>query len=392
MILGGFLGLLPAGGVVWDYIQYPLGFAKLGCDVYYVEDTGLWSTFHDGHCETPAEGAHRAASYLSSCMQAFGLEDRWAYQDAASGCTLGLPENAVKELVRSADVFVNISCSTVMRDESYRVPVRILIDTDPMFTQIQCATDVLFTPGRRSMRDLLAAHTHHFTFGENIGASDCRIPDCGFTWHPTRQPVCLDHWPAMSPANPQEAHFTTVMNWRAGKPLEYEGETWGQKDVEFQRVMALPRTVPGAKLALAVNETGPSTSPADGLRRYGWTVLDPRTCVHDWETYRSFIQQSRGEFSVAKETYVKARTGWFSCRSACYLASGRPVIAQDTGWSRYLPSGSGLLAFSTVEEATEALQQVQSDPDQHGASARKIAEEHFDSSLVLGKMLADAGA
>jgi hypothetical protein len=182
------------------------------------------------------------------------------------------------------------------------------------------------------------------------------------------------------------------MNWASGKVLRVDGETWGQKDVEFLRVMDLPGRVPEIPLAVAIGRTGGDAFPVGEIVAAGWRLLDPSTICPGWAAYRDFLRGSRGEFSVAKETYVKALTGWFSCRSACYLASGRPVVAQDTGWSRVLPTGRGLFAFSGVEEAAEALRAVASDPVGHGRAARAIAEEFFDSRLVLSDLLERIGA
>ena len=179
------------------------------------------------------------------------------------------------------------------------------------------------------------------------------------------------------------------MNWTAAKPLQYDGESWGQKDLEFRRFVRLPNQVLDVSLAVAVGQTGGAGQPfpSEEASAAGWRVLDPETCAPDWRAYRSFIESSRGEFSVAKETYVKARTGWFSCRSACYLAAGRSVVTQDTGWSRYVPSGEGVLAFDDIEGAADALKRVESDPVRHSRAARNIAEEHFDSARVLASLL-----
>ncbi len=385
IIVGGFLGLLPAGGVTWDYVQYPVGFAALGHDVYYVEDTRLWPVYQPG-----GGGADCSSNvgHLAGVMDAFELADRWAYRDEASGRLFGLGDAELREVCRTADVFINVSCSTAIRDEYASIPARALIDSDPMFTQIQCLSQGAFTPGAGGMSELVAWHTHHFTFGEGIGAADCRIPDCGVSWRPTRQPICLDRWPASPPPEGPDAPFTTVMNWTAGQPLTYGGETWGQKDVEFLRLVDLPGAVPAVPLAVAVGQTTGAPFPAEAARRAGWQVLDPAACAPDWRSYRAFIRGSRGEFSVAKETYVKARTGWFSCRSACYLAAGRPVVAQETGWSRRLPTGRGLFAFDDHEGAAEALARVAADPAAHGRAARAIAEEFFDSDRVLTDLLA----
>lgn len=390
IIVGGFLGLLPAGGITWDYVQYPVGLADLGHDVFYVEDTRVWPIYQN---DSP-DGADCSANvaHLAAVMEAFGLAERWAYRDEASGRCFGMTQKHIQELCRTADIFINISCSTYMRDEYRAIPVRALIDSDPMFTQIQYVTQAMFTPGQPRMRELVAAHSHRFSFGENIGAPDCRIPTCGLAWLPTRQPVCLWLWPAERLPEPGRAAYTTVMNWTAGVPLTYEGETWGQKDVEWRRLMKLPERVPGIPLAMAVGQTKGEPFPRALAERHGWQVLDPTVCAPEWRSYRQFICESRGEFSVAKETYVKAWTGWFSCRSACYLAAGRPVVLQDTGWSKVLPSDGGLLAFHDLADAAEALRTVEADPGRHAGAARAVAEEYFDSQRVLGRMLAQVGA
>jgi hypothetical protein len=301
-----------------------------------------------------------------------------------------MAESALAEVCRTADVFINVSCSTFLRDEYARIPVRILIDSDPMFTQIQAATQKGFTPGVTGITSILAGHNYHFTFGESAGTNGCRIPSAGVDWLPTRQPICLDHWPATPLPDDPSAAFTTVMNWTAGRPQHFDGETWGQKDVEFLRLIDAPSRAPVA-LAAVVGQTTGEPFPVELARDAGWQVLDPQIFAPDWIAYRQFIRSSRGEFSIAKETYIKARTGWFSCRSACYLATGRPVVAQDTGWTRHIPCGCGLLSFTTLDEAIAALEEVMSDPEAHALGARQVAEEAFDARVVLSDLLAAAG-
>lgn len=392
IIVGGFLGLLPAGGITWDYVQYPVGFAALGHDVFYIEDTRLWSIYQTEDSDWADCSA--SIAHLARVMESFGMAERWAYRDEASGKCFGLSEERVQEICRTADLFVNISCSTFLRDEYKRIPARAVIDSDPMFTQIQYVSQAMFTPGEPGIRQVLEGHTHHFTFGENVGADDCRMPESEFHWRPTRQPVCLDYWRASPISEAIDAPFTTLMNWTAAPPLHFENETWGQKNIEFHRFFGLPKHVPEVRLAVAVGQTGGAGTPFPlaEAEREGWQVLDPATHAPDWLKYQEFIAASRGEFSVAKETYVKARTGWFSCRSACYLAAGRPVVTQDTGWAKYLPTGCGLFAFDDEESAAHALRRVAADADEHSRGARSIAEEHFDSNRVLGKMLMECGA
>jgi hypothetical protein len=236
------------------------------------------------------------------------------------------------------------------------------------------------------------AHTHHFTFGENVHRPDCRIPDCGIRWQPARQPICLRYWQPKSLPKSGPAQYSTVMNWSAARPLEFEGQSWGQKDVEFLRLLALPSHVPDIPLSVAVGQTTGSRFPTEEARTHGWRILDPSDVVPDWSSYQRFIYESAGELSVAKETYVKANTGWFSCRSACYLAAARPVVTQDTGWTRNLPHNCGLLAFVDLEQAAEALVRVHAAPQRHATAARQIAQEFFDSNRVLSDLLQRAGA
>ena len=391
IIVGGFLGILPAGGVTWDYVQYPLGFSLMGHDVYYIEDTRLYPIYQKPGSNW--DDCSSAVQHLYNVMEYFGLSGRWAYRDEASGQCFGLSEREINKICQTADVFVNISCSTFLRDEYLDIPVRILIDSDPMFTQIQYDSAQMFTPGEPGgLNQMLNAHTHLFTFGENIGATDCQIPLCNLQWHTTRQPVCLNYWKVQPYINHNDGvkpFFTTLMNWMAGKKLQYKGESWGQKDVEFKKFISMPKLINNVSLAAVVNQTGgteQSFFKAD-VEEAGWKILDSEAAAGNWMQYQEFIYSSQAEFSVAKETYVKAATGWFSCRSACYLAAGKPVVTQDTGWSKYLPTGQGLFAFSSIEEAADGIRKIAIEPEKQMREARHVAEEYFDSNKVLQSIL-----
>lgn len=387
IIIGGFLGIMPAGGVTWDYIQYPLGFSLLNHEVYYIEDTRLYPIYQKrGSNWNDCTGC---VKHLEQVMDYFGMKDRWAYRDEASGKCFGLNETTIHEICRTADVFINISCSTFMRDEYKKIPKRILIDSDPMFTQIQYISQQTFTPGEPGLRQMVDDHNYLFTFGENIGAADCLIPTEGLQWHTTRQPICLDRWRTISTVNNNGALFTTLMNWTAGKKLIYNNTEWGQKDVEFDKIKELPRYVKDVQLAMVINKTGGTddTLSTGKIEKLGWKVFDPDKNAGDWKSYQDFIKKSSAEFSVAKETYVKARTGWFSCRSACYLAAGRPVITQDTGWSKFISTGNGLFGFTEINEAIDAIQQVMNNKNYHDKAAREIAAEYFDSDKILNSLL-----
>lgn len=384
IVVGGFIGLFPTGGATWDYIQYPLGLKLMGHDVYYIEDTMSYPTYqNEGKAWDDASDNIR---YVKEVMEYFGLGDKWAYRDVATGECFGMPLQKVLEVCNTADVFINVSCSSFLKDEYLGIPKRVLIDSDPMFTQIQCYYE-LEGLANSNTKQMLDNHNYLFTFGENIHADDCKIPLIGYKWLTTRQPVCLDLWRKKDAKTLYD--FTSIMNWSGRKKLNYKGEEWGQKDVEFEKFIEVPKKYSKAKFEVVINPPINPESYFDTtkIKNYGWEVLDPHNTVQGPFQYKEFILKSRGEFSIAKETYVKSNSGWFSCRSACYLAAGKAVITQDTKWTKFIPAGQGLLAFNDVSSAIVALDNVNSDIKKHSRAAIEIAAEYFDSKIVLQKML-----
>jgi hypothetical protein len=386
IVVGGYIGLFPTGGVAWDYLQYPLGLKLMGHDVYYIEDTLSYPSYQKNSLAW--DDASDCIQYLKVLMESYGFENRWAYRDIASNKSYGLSEEKIKEICASADVFINISCSTFLREEYMKIPKRILIDSDPMFTQIQYQLELAGDNDSKvwSTKSMIENHTHLFSFGENIHSSECLIPRLSVSWLTTRQPICLDLWNNHNPV--YGSSYTSIMNWSVRKRLIYDDIEWGQKDIEFDKFKSIPNLLTKIKFEVIVNKglDNHGTFNKDELESLSWKLLDPDT-VSNAEEYRAFIFQSKAEFSVAKETYVKAKTGWFSCRSACYLAAGKPVITQETGWSKYVPSGEGLFAFDSIASAREALEQVDKNYKYHSARALEIAQEYFDSNKVLNQML-----
>ena len=388
IIVGGYLGLYPTGGATWDYIQYPLGLKMLGHDVYYIEDTGQYPVFQK---EKDAwDDASYCIGYLKDLMENFGMKDKWAYRDIASGKSYGMSEAKIIDLCKSADVFINISYSTYPRDEYMKIGTRILIDSDPMFTQMQYLLQENSGSGVSqtwTTKQMVQSHTHLFTFGENIGADDCKIPVLDNIWIPTRQPIVLDFWKQKN--NIASMGFTSIMNWSGRSQLTFENEGWGQKDVEFEKFKEVPLRLQDVNFEIVINKPLNKESQFNikEFENLGWKILDPQEFVNNFSDYRNFIFNSTAEFAVAKETYVKSNSGWFSCRSACYLAAGKPVITQETQWSKYIPSGNGLFAFTDVESAIEAIGKVKLDIKQQSIKAREIAHDYFDSNVVLNKML-----
>jgi hypothetical protein len=388
LVVLGLMGRIPFAGVGWQVLHYLEGFRRWGCDVYYVEDTGAWA--YDP--EQQRAGDDYTVSYIARLMAWCGLPDRWAYRSAAqSGRAFGLSESELSRLFDRADVLVSLSSPTALRDEHLRVPVRIYLETDPVLSQVNVAN------GDRFTIDLLGAHTHRFTFGENIGAPDCDVPLGPFDYLPTRQPVVLDWW-APSACQPAERRgcaraadrFTTITSWeQSGRDIEWNGQTYvWSKHLQFLKFIDLPRcTKQALELALASDDG----ETIRFLRSHGWRTVDAIPVSKDISPYREYILGSRGEFTVAKDQYVRPRSGWFSDRSACYLAAGRPVVTQDTGFGSVLPTGRGLFAFRTIEQVLDALEQIDADYDAHARAAREIAAEHFAAEKVVGSLLDRAG-
>jgi hypothetical protein len=384
IIVTGLVGQYAFGGVAWDYLQYVEGFRQLGHDVLYLEDTEMWP--YDPINNTVSADCSYNVAYLRGVMDKLCPGGLWAYRNAPDGSYHGLTETETNAFCANADVFLNVSGCSWLRSEYARVPKKIFLDSDPMFTQVALAL------GKQGIVERVRAHDFHFTFAENIGNKDCRIPAVGLNWLPTRQPIVLDWWPvaALDKRGPRDV-FTTVMNWVSYKECEYDGETWGQKDVEFLKFIDLPQNT-NQKFEIAMGMGPGMKRPTELLTQKGWRIIEPSEHLPDPWTYRGYLGHSKGEWSIAKEGYVKSRSGWFSCRSACYLAMGRPCVLEDTGWSGIYPTGTGLFAFSTLDEAVASIERFNADYAAHSAAARLLAEQWFDARKVLARMLEQVGA
>ncbi len=382
ILVSGLLGQYHFGGVIWDYVQYLLGFQKLGHEVWYVEDTGEWP--YDAAKQTYTEDCSANVRALKALMEEFGFGDRWIYRNGANGEFFGATEKAARELVRGADLFANVSGAAHMTDVDFGGCHRMFLDGDPMFNHID-----LLDPAKEGHGARVRSYDSHFTFGLNVGAADCLVPTGGLDWKKTVQPVALDFWPVLP--DPPARGLTTVMNWASYAPRVWDGEEYGQKDVEFRRFLDLPGKVPDESFVLAMGQGPKRQRPTEQLRSLGWTILEPNEAVPDHRTYRDFLSTSKGEWSIAKNGYVKSRSGWFSCRTACYLAAGRPAIVQETGWSRHLPSGQGLFAFETADDVARAAAALNRDYAAHRRAARALAEEHFEAGKVCQDLLDQAG-
>jgi len=320
------------------------------------------------------------ADYFQQVMADFGLTERAALLLAGTQETVGVLYSQLQEIASRADVLVNIS--GMLTDEALigRVPVRVYLDLDPAFNQLWHAVEGI------DMR--FAAHTHFVTVGLNLGQPDCSIPTCGLNWITTLQPVVLAQWPLAT--HIEYDALTTIANWRGYGSIRHAGVHYGQKAHSLRPLMALPtRTDEKFGLALAIHPGEADDLAA--LRANDWHLLDPAQVAQTPAAYRRFVQGSKAEFGLAKSGYVAARCGWFSDRSVCYLASGRPVLAQETGFSRYLPTGTGLLAFATAENVLAGIEALQRNYAGHTHAARAIAEAYFDADKVLSRLLEQVG-
>lgn len=350
------------GGASWAVLQYVLGLRGLGHDVYLVEPVDRLEP--------------RSVRYFAELVRDFGLEGHASLLVRGGTETCGVAYKELVRLAREADIVFNVS--GMLRDEELlgQAPLRVYLDLDPAFNQLWHAVDGI---------DMgFGLHNRFATVGLELGAPACRVPTCGREWIKTFPPVFLPHWGKAEALETDS--FTTVGNWRGYGSIEWNGKRYGQKAHSLRKIVALPRLT-SERLALALAIHPEETEDLRSLRRHGWELLDPWRVAGTPQRYADFVRGSKGELGLAKEGYVESRCGWFSDRSASYLASGRPVVAQETGFSRHLPVGKGLLSFTTAEEAAAAIDDVAADYAGHAAAARALAEEMLDSTGVLKRLL-----
>jgi hypothetical protein len=372
----------PWAGMAWMHMQILLGLLRLGRDAYYVETTSAWP--YDPIRRAAVGDSDYALPYLSQLAEDFGIAERWAYRRTYSdGKWFGLPGGDPEELLAGADVVLNIAGATQPAREGLEVGRLVYFGTDPGFRELALAK------GDENVRALLDEHDDCVTYGENIGRADCPIPPLPRLRSRTRQPVLLDLWEAGSPSRRE---FTTVSNWRDGtSDIEYGGTTYyWSKHREFLKFIDLPRRA-GRPIELATRTSELDADDRELLISNRWGLCDALSLTTDPWRYRDYVRSSRGELTVAKDQYARLRSGWFSERSACYLAAGRPVVCQDTGFGNVLPTGEGLFAYQTTDEALAALEAIDADYERHSRAARSIAEEFFSAETVLARLLEDLG-
>lgn len=382
LVVLGMMGRCPFGGQSWLYLNWLRGLARLGHEVWYVEDDSVWP--YDPVQNMVTDDCVYAVRHLAQCLERIGLPGQWAFRFMGrEDACWGLSSTALDALYRSCDALLNIGGATDLCPWHLQAPYRVYVETDPVSAELQLAN------GDEHTRQAFANHHVLVTYGENYGAPDCGVPLNGLTYITTRQPIDIDLWPMVY--EPTAPYFTTIGNYRhAGNDATYQGETYyWSKHHEWEKFVTLPQRTPQAfELAMMFHQATDSTL----LTTHGWKIVSPFTMSLDvFGTYPAYIQQSRAEFTVAKDQNIRLRSGWFSERDACYLASGKPVVAQDTAFGNVLPTGAGLFAFRTMDEALAAIEAINGDYARHCQAARALAVEYFAAETVAARLLTDLG-
>jgi hypothetical protein len=396
IVVLGTMAADPYAGMAWMHMQIAAGLRRLGHDAYYFETTSAWP--YDPVRQARVCDSVYAVPYLARVAESFGLAGRWAYRQSFSDKEwLGMTREKAEDLLATADAVFNVAGATRIREEGLKVGRLIYLGTDPVFHEAQYAN------GEESGKAIVAEHDEFVTYGENIGTAACAVPPLPGQRATTRQPVLIDCW---RNGGPVKNAFTTVGNWKqAGCEITLNGEDYRwSKHYEFLKFIDLPQQIDQPlELAMNLQEVtghGEGTAvPAYGitanekemLRARGWRLVDAPEFTTDPWRYRDYLKPSKGEFTVARDLHVRLKSGWFSERSACYLAAGRPVVTQDTGFGRVVPTGEGLFAFNTMDDILAAFDAISSDYEKHSRSAAAIADEYFEAERVLAKLLSDLG-
>jgi hypothetical protein len=384
IIVTGYMARCPIAGVIWQHVHYIVGLQRLGHEVFYIEDSTA-HPYHPLQFDYVADWSYTAAVMPKLAAQ-FGFTDRWGYRARYldDRPTAGLSGARIDALYREADAVINVCGEQELHEDLRQNRCRIYVESDP--GKEQCVID---NDPRAPIRQTLAQYHSVFTFGEHIGTARFPVPLHGVPWQPTRQPIVTDFWKTTAPP-PSGAVFTSVANWNTkGKDIEWRGERYlWSKALEFLRFKEAPQRA-GETFELATNLRDEATRTE--LRSLGWRFADPQAISIDHDLYVQYLRGSKGEFTVAKDQYVRLHTGWFSDRTACYLAAGRPVITQETGFTAFYGGERGLLAFRTLDEAAEAVRAIKADYAAHSRAAFEIAAEYFEATKVCASLLDRAG-
>jgi hypothetical protein len=367
----------PLGAVTSWSLQYLSGFRRLGHEVTFVEKAGYEASCFDPHRKVMTDDCRSGVRAVSALLEEHGFGSDWCYIDSR-GEHHGLDRRALERRFSSADVFIDMGMLEWV-EESAGVPLRVWIDGEPGYTQIRLVE-------ASAEGQALPEFERYYTVGMNVGGPGCAAPTAGIAWGHIHDPVNTQLVSSASEP-PGRRRFTGVMNWQSHGAVVHNGMEYGQKDAEFPRFSRLPAMV-DAELELAV---AGEDAPRDELQALGWHISDPHSATASYDRFLSYIDDSMGEFAICKQVFVALRTGCFSDRSALYLARGRPVVMLDTGFGNHLPTGEGLFAVNSADEAASAIESIRSDHRRHSAAARAIACEYLDTQVVLSRLLSELG-
>ncbi len=387
IIVLGFMGGCPIAGVIWQHLHYIIGLQRLGHEVYYVEDTSRFP-YNPATFDISSDESY-ATQTLATLAKEHGFEGKWAYcaryQEPLT--ITGMERSELLELYRTCDAALNICGSHDLNEDLSLIPHLLYIESDPGVEQMK------IDQKNESTISFLLKHDHLFTFGEHVGTPTFKVPAHDIQWLPTRQPIVTDLWckspSALAPA--EDALYTSICNWSTSgkKDILWQGSNYlWSKSLEFLKFVEAPKKCGEIfELATDIKES----NEQDLFSKNNWRLILPHDLSADWKSYHHYISSSKGEFTCAKDQYVRLQTGWFSDRSACYLAAGRPVITQETGFTSLYGNGEGLIGFSTIEEIIEATHRIQAHYKRHSQAALDIAREYFEAEKVLGLLLERAG-
>jgi hypothetical protein len=370
----------PFAGVIWQLLHHLIGFRQLGLDVYYVEEQPY---VYDPTIDSNTSETSNNLKVLGSVLDRYGFGDRWSFFDTTRDEYVGMPRERCMELFRDSDAIINLCGAIEPREEHAKNRCLVYLETDPGVLQLEVARKI-----PTAVR-FAASHKLLYTYCYNIGAPDCLLPSSGLDWHVTRPPVNLDEWgPGVGAAEPRA--FTTVGTWQNfGNDMEIAGETYyWSKHVNFRKALEVAGR---AEQPIEISTNLTSGPDYDRAIAGGFSIAPVVPMSLDIDEYRAYVSGSRGEFTVAKDIYVRPRTGWFSDRTVCYLAAGRPVVTQRTGFEKFIPIGEGLLGFDTPDEAVDAIRAINADYPRHARAAREIAAEYFGSEKLLDEIAEAAG-
>ncbi|MFV8818436.1 glycosyltransferase [Haliea sp. E17] len=372
IILGSYMIRYPLGGNLSWALQFLKGFQMLGHDIYFFEKANYSNACYDPKRNVMADDPAEGIEIVKALLEMNGLGDKWCFVDIQGTC-YGRSRSEISNLFRSADIYIDMGAHGAWEEESILTPIRVLIEGEPGYTQM-----LMENSEKKTNFDF------YYSAGCLVGTERTKAPDAGRSWRHLWNLVATDLFSVEPP--PAGASFTTVMNWQSHKPIIFDGQTFGQKDIEFQRFMSLP-----SKLDTSLEVSVSGKAPIKKLKEHGWRTRDAKSVTKTVEQYYRYIRDSKGEFSVCKNVFVQTYGGWFSDRSAVYLASGRPVILQETGFSEKLPCGKGLFAVTDIDQAAEAIREVELDYEEHSRAAREIAIEYLDAKKLLSTFIDDIG-